>query len=284
LVNLNYSLTGSNGDTIVFDYQNYVLNPEFTGFGIPPTQVRIEESAGTGGVWRNTKRGVRDVDLPITVVGSGRDEVQTKLRRLTRLLNDASGPTKINANYDSGLTLFLQAHYVGGAEGQWGESGGLTWAKWVLSFQAPNPHWISQAEESFTIGSGGTGRGLLPQLSRLRVSSSQTLGIVSVNNVGDVQAFPIWTITGPVDELVITNGTIEFSFNRAIFPGETLIVNTELGTVVDNLGQNQYSLLNPAPKLFPLQPGITNLAIQGKDSSPDTSIVCRYSPRFEVVH
>lgn len=284
MVNINYSLTGSNNDTIVFDFENYVLNPDFTGFGIPPTQVRIEESAGTGGVWRNTKRGVRNVDLPITVLGSGREEVQTKLRRLTRLLNDATGPTKINANYDNGLTLFLQAHYVGGAESQWGDSGGLTWAKWVLSFQAPNPHWISQTEESFTIGSQGTGRGLLPQLSRLRVSSSQTLGVVSVNNVGDVQAFPIWTITGPVKELVITNGVLSFSFNREIFPGETLTVNTETGTVVNSLGQNQYSLLNPAPKLFPLQPGVTNLIIQGTDSSPDTRIICRYSPRFEVVH
>ena len=49
MVNVNYSLTGSNGDSIAFDYSNYILNPEFMGFGIPRAQVRIDPSAGDGG-------------------------------------------------------------------------------------------------------------------------------------------------------------------------------------------------------------------------------------------
>jgi len=43
-----FSLEGSNGDVIEFDDSNYILNPEFLGFGIPPAQVRIENSAGDG--------------------------------------------------------------------------------------------------------------------------------------------------------------------------------------------------------------------------------------------
>ena len=120
MVNVNYSLVGANGDEITFDYSEFILNQNFVGFGIPPAQVRIENSAGDGGVFRHSKRGVRDVDLPITVLGTDRNDVQTKLRRLSRLLQDTSGPTKIKATYSSGESLTLDAHYVGGAESQWG--------------------------------------------------------------------------------------------------------------------------------------------------------------------
>jgi hypothetical protein len=286
MVNLNFSLTGSNGDTIVFDNENYVLNPEVLGFGIPATKVRIDESAGTGGVWRNTKRGVREVDLPVTVLGNSRDDVLVKLRRLVRLLNDANGPTKINAIHDhpGGENLYLEAHYTGGDESEWGSSAGNTWNRWVLSFQAPMPHWVSSTIERFTIGSGSTGRGLLPQLSKMKISSSETLGTISAINVGDVAAYPVWTIRGPVTNLLISNGSQNFSFNRIITGSETVIVDTERGTVEDEFGTNLYSILNPAPKLFVLQPGVNGLTVYGADSTPNTRITCEYSPRFEVVH
>jgi hypothetical protein len=286
VVNLNFSLTGSNGDTIVFDNENYILNPEVLGFGIPATKVRIDESAGTGGVWRNTKRGVRDVDLPVTVLGTSRDDVLVKLRRLVRILNDASGPTKINAIHDhpGGESLYLEAHYTGGAESEWGSSAGNTWNRWVLSFQAPMPHWVSATTQSFTVGSGSTGRGLLPQLSKMKVSSSETIGVISANNTGDVAAYPVWTIRGPVTNLVISNGSQSFAFNRIITGSETIVVNTEQGTVEDEFGTNLYSILKPAPKLFALQPGVNGLSVYGADSTANTRITCEYSPRFEVVH
>ena len=62
MVSVNYSLIGANGDTIEFDYSSYILNPDFLGFNIPPAQVRIESSAGDGGVFRHAKRGVRNLD------------------------------------------------------------------------------------------------------------------------------------------------------------------------------------------------------------------------------
>ena len=164
---VSYSLVGSNGDTITFDYSNYVLNPDFVGFGIPPAQVRIENSAGDGGVFRHSKRGVRSVDMSVTILGTDQNDVQTKLRRLSRLLQDTSGPTQIVANYDDGETLTLEAHYVGGAESQWGSEAGYVWNRWALSFQCPNPYWESDALEEFTVTTANIGRGLLPQLSKL---------------------------------------------------------------------------------------------------------------------
>jgi len=284
MVDITYSLIGANSDEIDLDGVDYVLNPDFTGFGIPPTSVRIAESAGDGGVWRHTKRAIRDVDLPITILGTDRADVETKLRRLARLTQDAAGATQIVANYSDGTKLRLFVHYVGGAESQWGSDAGMVWNKWVMSFQAPTPFWISSESDSFTIRSGGTGRGLLPQLTKLKVSSAQTLGETTIENLGDVATYPTWRIDGPITDLSISLGDLGFSFNDVVDDGETIFIDTETGRVYDGTGANRYGILNLSPKLFSLPAGLSTVIIEGVETSASTSITCSYSPRYEVIH
>lgn len=285
MTTVTITLVGSNGDSITLnDTGDFVLTAGVQGFGIPATSVRIDDSAGDGGVWRHTKRGVRDLDLPIAILGVNRDDVEDKLRRLSRLLQTTNGPTKIVANYSDGTSLFLEAHYVGGAETQFGTNGTLTYCRWLLQMQAPQPYWQTLTESSFRINNGSTGRGLLPQLTKLKVSSSETLGVVTVNNVGDVPVQPRWVIRGPVTNLVISNGSQSFTFPAPILAGRTYYVDTAAKTVVNESGENVYSLLGFAPKFFALSPGTTTIRVTGVDSTPDTQITCYYSPRYEVVH
>lgn len=284
MVSVNYSLVGSNGDTIEFDYSNYVLNPDFTGFGIPTAEVRIEASAGDGGVFRHSKRGVRSVDMAITVLGTDRADVQSKLRRLSRLLQDASGPTKIVATYSDNTSVFLEGHYVGGAESQWGSDAGLVWNRWALSFQCPFPYWESGTIEEFTITTGNTGRGLLPQLAKLKVTSSQVFGVITVNNAGDVPAYPTWYLRGPLTDVVVTNGVQSFALTTPITEGETITINTENGTVIDDGGVNRYADLAPAPKLFRIPPGVSSISINAIAGSSAAEARLEYSPLYEVVH
>jgi len=285
MVTVNYSLVGANGDTIVFDDESFVLNPGMSGFGIPNTSVRIAQSAGDGGVWRHSKRDIRELDIPVTIFGSDRNEVQEKLRRLAKITQDKTGPTQLIATYSDSKQLKLEMHYVAGGESKWGgDDSGVTWCRWVLSFRAPQPYWVSTSTESFSIRSGNTGRGLLPELSKLKVSSSSSLGIVIVSSSADVEAYPVWTITGPVTDFVASNGTQSFSIPGAIDSGQTIYVNTQTGEVTDNSGANLYSRLGTAPKLFPIQPGTTTIEVTGLATDNNTRIVCDYALRYEVVH
>lgn len=284
MTTVNYSLIGSNGDEIEFDYSNYVLNPDFLGFGIPPAEVRIEDSAGDGGVYRHSKKGVRDIDMAVTILGTDRADVQSKLRRLSRLLQDSSGPTQVVANYSDGTSLILEAHYVGGAESQWGSSAGLIWNRWLLSFQCPTPYWESGTTEEFTVTTGNTGRGLLPQLTKLKLTSSQVFGVITVDNQGDVPAYPTWYLRGPLSDITITNGTQSFSLEENILDGETITINTETGEVTDDLGNNRYNILAPAPKLFRIPPGVSSVSINAVAGTTAAEARLEYSPLFEVVH
>lgn len=285
MVDITYALRGSNGETIEFDRSNYVLNPGMTGFGVTPTTVRIEPSAGVGGVFRHSRRGVRDIDLPVTVVGSSRADVQTKLRRLARITQDKRGPMLFRATYPNGEQLFLNLHYVGGAESQWGEdSAGRTFCRWVLSAQAPQPFWESLTQQSINIAGGSTGRGLLPQLSKLKVSSSQALGEIEIVSNADVEVYPVWTVDGPVTDFTVSDGVNAFTIVGVIDEGERVVVDTENKTVVDENGDNVYNRLGPAPKLFSFEPGETTLEITGTDTDANTFIVAEYALRYEVVH
>ncbi len=279
------SLVGSNGDTIeLADDGDFVLASGVTGFGIPSTAVRIDDSAGDGGVWRHTKRGVRDLDLPIVILGTGRGDVETKLRRLAKLLQDTNGPTRIVANYGDGTSVYLKAHYTGGAETQFGSDANSFFCRWVVQMQAPQPYWQTSESESFTVTAGNTGRGLLPQLTKMKVSSSQALGVVNVNNIGDVDVFPVWVIRGPVSGVTIATGNQSFGFPATIPTGTSYTVDTATGTVTNDLGSNIYNLLGPAPKLFSLKPGTTAVSVIGTEADANTQITCYYSPRYEVIH
>ena len=284
MVNINYSLTGANGDTVVFDEETYVLNPDFAGFGIPPAQVRIEPSAGDGGVFRHSKRGVRDIDLQVTVLGTDRNDVQTKLRRLSRILQDTSGPTTLSAAYSGDGSLTLQVHYVGGAESQWGSDAGNVWNTWTVQLQAPQPYWQSDVIEEFVVTTGNTGRGLLPQLSKLQLTSSQVFGVINVDNTGDVPAYPVWYIRGPLTDVEISFDNDTFSFTEAVADGETIIVDTAAGTVTDDQGTNRYSILAPAPKLFRVETGVTSITVNGVAATQAAEVRLDYSPLYEVVH
>jgi hypothetical protein len=284
LVNVNYALIGANGDTIEFDYTNYVLNPDFLGFGVAPAQVRIENSAGDGGVFRHAKRAVRSIDLPITILGSNRGDVQTKLRRLAKLTQGNYGPLTLEARYTDGTRLRLQAYYTGGAESQWGENAGNTWCKWVLSLQVPQPFWSSTTVEQFTITQGVSGRGLLPELTKLKLSSSQALGTILINNQGDVPTYPTYRVIGPIDNFAVNDGTQGFTFTEPVADGETIFVNTETGSVFDQDNVNRYDILGPAPKLFKIPVGESSVEIEGTDATEDTRIDVYYTLRFEVVH
>lgn len=269
MVDVTLSLIGANGDEIVFsDEGDFVLTSGLAGLGIPATQVRIDDSASDGGVWRFSKRGVRELDLPVVVFGADRVAVEANLRRLNLLLNDRDGGVVLQAAYSSGEVWHLtQGHYVAGASGVRGDDGGLAWERWVLSLQFANPFWVSQASESFAVGAPSSTGSFLPNLAELVVSSAQAVGSVTVENPGDVDAFPVWSLRGPADSVTISNGSESFVYNAPILASSTVVVDTATGTVTDQLGVNKYGSLGVSPSLFALPSGSSQVSVTATNAS-----------------
>jgi hypothetical protein len=282
MADLTLSLTGANGDSITFDSSTYILATGLKGLGIPATKLRIQEAATDGGIFRHTKRGIREIDLPIVTVGTDRADTETKLRRLANILQNTSGATRLTATYANGDVFYLDGYYAGGAETVFGQDSGSTYASWMVVFQSPNPFWASLIPQQFTVTGGSTGRGLLPQLSKMKVSSAQQLGTVTLTNTGDVPCAPIWTVYGPIDNLSITVNGVGFAYVPSITAGQIITFNN--GAVTDSAGNNLYANLASAPKFFTLPPGTTSISVAGINTTAATKVVCQYFPNREVIH
>lgn len=293
MVELNLFLVGGNGDTISFDgSEGFILTTGVRGTGIAPTSVRISNSAGDGGTWRSTRRTTREFDLPITVVGDDRQDVENKLRRLAQALSDRVSTPYLRAVYSDGTGPFdIEVHYTGGAETTFGSDGSGTFCTWPITVSAPDPYWTSLDSESLFLGANPDTRGLLPRLVNLPVKSSQVIGEFTVSNAGDVDTYPTWTFRGPMDTVRVTSQSgASFEYAAEIMSGETITIDTHRGTVIDQDGVNCYGNLGTSPKLFSIAPGNSILNIEAEGTSPGidgvgaTLITCSYKPRREVIH
>jgi phage-related protein len=282
LVNITLSLTGSNGDTIVFDNGDYIVETGLKGFGIPNPLVRIDKSADDGGVFRWAKRDIRELDFPVVIIDDNGD-LQAKLRRLALILR---GAVTIKAEYSTGEKYELIAYFNGGADTVFGDDANGSYCRWVLTLQAPQPYWVSSIPNNFSLSASTGTKGLLAttSLTKLRLKDSSTLGAINVENAGDVPAPVVWTINGPANSVSILNGSTGFVYNGTIASTDVITIDTENGTVKDQNGLNMYANLDASPKLFSIPPGVNSLSITATGSGTGTKITGFFKPRFEVIH
>jgi Phage tail protein len=293
-MDITISLTGANGDTITFDNVNYILENGVSGFGRPPVKIRIDENATDGGTFRYSRRATREIDLPMYVLGTSRDDVEQKLRRLSELLDSSTGPTVISATYASGQTWTITGYNIAGGSHVYGDNALQTFARLVLVFQCPQPFWSLSTAVSLSIGVAATsGRGLFGSgnsLTAMKVTSGQVLGQLRIENPdGDVPSPATWVLTGPFDTATITNAAgVGFTVNAQTTSGNYITIDTNAGTVVDQSGTNKYSSLASAPKLFSIPPNssLASVNLTGATIYAPTSVTraqLTFQPRKEVV-
>jgi hypothetical protein len=280
---VNFYLDGANGDTIQLDDgQLFQLTNGFRGTGITPSELRVTQSASDGAVWRSTRKQSRDFDIPLVVFGSSRPDLESRLRQLARALSDRQGQPTLRAVYPSGEEWAIKVNFVAGAETTYGEDGNNLFARWPMTWQAPDPYWVSNTIVSFAVGSSG-GQGLLPELDELNVSSSQALGNVTLDNPGDVDAYPVWTLEGPFTDVVITRGGVGFTYNEELLVGESVVIDAKAATVLSG-STNKYEFLGSAPKLFAIPAGPSEISLVANGADSNTRIAGYFNPRREVLY
>lgn len=286
MVTLDYSLVAANGDTIPLDGSTgFYLRPGFRGAGIPTTDVKMYPSAGDGSTWASTRRGIRELDLPIMIVGDDRSDVETKLRRLASALADRYGVPKLLATYSDGEAYDIEVHYTGGGETVFGSEAGATFASWPITLQAPDPFWLSRTPVQFSLAYQASARGLIPRLDQLQVSPSEVLGSYLITNPGEVDAYPVWTLEGKSSgSTSVTLNGVGFTYTETMVSGDKRIIDARGATVVDAAGANKYAFLGTAPKLFAIPPGPSTIVISIAGADSSTKLSGFFLPRREVLH
>ena len=215
--------------------------------------VQWQAGAGDGAIARGKRVQTRDIDLPLYFRGTDRANLQDLLSRLARMLD---GECTLRLVEEDGSDWSTQVWRVGGGDVVYGvDTIGESDLRTVITLRAGDPYFTYSRASVARISNSGAGRGLVGTLSALRVSSSQAIGTITLENPGDAKAYPVWEVQGPGEDFVACSADgAEFWWTGVLGPGQKLTVDTKTASVVDHTGANRYADLAPAPRFGASRP------------------------------
>jgi hypothetical protein len=190
------------------------------------------------------------------------------------------GPGRLQIARPDGSVREILACYEAGFDGE--PRQGWTYDTAVLALYCEDPYWRDVAPTTvlreFALGADF----LRPFMT---VSSSRTLGETQIDNRGDVEAWPAWTITGPASSVGATNSTTgeAFTLTHTLLAGQIVGITTDPPTVRGPAGEVLTGSLDwPGARLWALQPGVNDVDFQVGGSGPGTRIELSYYQRYET--
>lgn len=199
------------------------------GRNAPPVVVQRDVVPGLAGARvREIRHDIREVDVPLIAASNSFDDLQALVSQISRDMNAVDGEGILRRVDKQGNEFDLFCHCVAGLglndEGSMGPAA----ARMALVFVASDPYWYAQRRVlSFGNSSAVDWFPMLP----LKVGSAGVLGNVQVPNAGDVVSWPIWTINGPGNNIVLTNNTTGqvVELDHALTSGQQAIIDTRPG-------------------------------------------------------
>jgi len=267
------------------DWANgWVLQPGAKGLDMPAYNFTQDESPGIDGyAIRQVRASGKEIVLPIAFwADDSRAAYLTRRRTLIRSLNPKRGEGVLTVAQADGTARTIGARYSAGLEGDESlDAAGARWCMGALTFACPSPFWLGpEATTEWRSAATGTFFPVLP----LVVGDSQVLGAVTVDNDGDDDAFPVWTVTGPATVVSLTNVTTGdvLVLTRTITVGDTIVIDTRerQQTALLNGVTNLWGDLSDASTMWALEPGMNDLTLTVTGSTSNTRVRMTYQPRY----
>lgn len=253
-----------------------------TGFGLPPQTNRWFEGAGNGATYRGSRVLPRPIFIPILTKATNRANLDALLSQVAQALRpNGTDMARLNYKDGNGQTWFVNVVREEG--GDYVRDKTFNRQKYLhttLTLKAGDPFWTREATNHFSLQQDDSGRGLLPYLANLEVSSGQVFGNLTPENSGDAPAWPVWTIEGPLTGLTLTgaNGEV-ISWSGTMIAGEKRIIDARKGTIVDENGVNKYSELGTAPQFWSIPSVSSPIQIETTGAGTATIVTAEWQPR-----
>lgn len=260
-----------------------------TGLDAPEYDVTVGAVPGLDGAQlRSVRPAPRLIRWPMLISGRTRDEYRARARRLLNAFDPAKGPGTLQVQEADGTTRLLRCIYTGGLEGDGAltASGDGRWLRAVVQFLAPNPWWAAATPITRSFPYSGGPAALFFPILPLELSVAAVLGDTTVDNPGDVDAWPIWQITPPALGVTLrrtdTDETIDLA--GAIPAGDALLIVTEPGQQSIRLlsGENRWPNLLEGSTLWKIPGEATGVPVEllVDGAAAGTLITLTYYPQY----
>lgn len=269
-----------------------VLQPGATGLDLPSYAVHMDESPNLDGAMvRGARASARPVMLPVFVYGIDRKTLRQFKAKLANALNPKLGHCVLTFIEQDGQPRRLKCYYVGGMEGSEAVgASGFTWISYGIQLTAADPYFYGDTATAAS-WSFGTDQPFLsnPFLPLTLAKGTASKGTLTIHNPGDIEAWPVWEIEGPLKRFQFT-GPDGTSFGipdqpggaDALAAGRILTVDCRPGykTVQDNTGQIYFPLLSASPSLWSVPAGISTSQADLFAGSGTPTVKMTLRPRY----
>jgi len=261
-----------------------------TGLGGPPSLLTVIGLPGGGALPQQMIPAIRTIILGLFVEAGEQGDflaLQDSLARAfwTQRGGAPSAGTLIVGRPD-GTARQIAVYCTTGLDQADDDStkSGLAWSTYTLTFQAPDPLFADAEPVTIEFVATPVGAGV-PPMPPVDLAPGSVLGLTTVTNSGDADAYAVWTIFGPGTPVLsnLTTG-LAFGLNAPLGPTEVVTVDTRPGmqSAIDGTGANRWAnLVQADPRdLWPLLPGDNDLDLTLGGSGPTSAIVMSYTRRW----
>jgi hypothetical protein len=268
-----------NGET------NYVLLPGRKGWYSTPVVLDEQPVPGQDGArLKNLYLNTRELDLPLMISAYDIVSQRAAVRALVSALNPKLGDARVRSYAPDSTVRELYGRLVDGLGFDENDQvAGLGWMDGVLVFRSVDPFWYDQNDTTLLFGQAAPTSFFSFRLGSF-LTSSGILSSFSILNDGDVDAWPVWTLTGPMTNPVFTDTTTGYALTMTIVltAGQVLTIDTRPGfkTVKREDGSNQFAILSSASVLWPLARGNNVITLVATATTTASKVQVSYKRKW----
>lgn len=222
--------------------------------------------------------------LGMLVRAGSESEFRARCRRLVHDMRPKAGEGTLTVTTEDGESRRLRCYVESGLEGDQADDTEMPgrWWKFVVKLYAPKPWWLG---DPVPVDFGLAAPTNFFPMAAVVLSPSTIQGETTLDlSDSDAPSYPIWTVTGPGDALVLTNTTTghRIEVDAAIGDGQTVIIDTRPGhqSVRSGTGANLMGSLASDPALWPLVEGVNEVSALLTNATGNSRIAAVYEPRY----
>lgn len=243
----------------------FVRREGLRGLGMPKiTHFRDQSPAVAGAIHRDLNFESRDVFWPLQIFHDGSSAEFIALDREFWASMNPALEGRWTVYMLDGTSRYLDLRIED--DGDWSPESDPTyfgWANYGIRLTADSPFWKTApitrswrtvAPVDFYADSPGV----------LGISGSRSIATAKITNPGDVPAYPVWTIHGPIDSAIVGVGDHLIEVSLELADGEYIVLDTNPNqqTATDHTGADRYEDLGEIDWRGWLEPGVeTDLSI-----------------------
>lgn len=291
---LIFTLIDTSGVSHVLDINALGIDvaPGAKNLGMPTIAVNSNKLAyAPGGALTRVSTPPTEVDIPLFAQRSTAALLEQLLDDLTGWVHpgterDATPKTiRFQALSSDGTSRELEGVCTGGLDdSDTLEAMGTTWQDLVLSLTCVDPYPRDASATVYTFTSGLGIRSWWPYWP-YDLTPSAVFAQEVITNSGQIEAWPIWTITGPGSDPTLTNlttGEVLALSGLTLAAGDVVTIDTSEGvkTILNQNGVNLWPYATLASEMWPLGVGTNSIRVQMAGATGSSAVALSYRRRW----